>query len=114
MLVLVLRGNTVSNSFNKKLVGTTPLSLPNLSLSLSVLPPLASGTTEDGARVVGVGLAEVVVDVVAVDVVVLLVRALLVVAAQVAELVVAVRLQRRRHLARQVGLRVAAENISQS
>nr|AAX95355.1 hypothetical protein [Oryza sativa Japonica Group]ABA95504.1 hypothetical protein LOC_Os11g47790 [Oryza sativa Japonica Group] len=49
------------------------------------------GTTEDGARVVGVGLAEVVVDVVAVDVVVLLVT----------ELVVAVRLQRRRHLARQ-------------
>ena len=62
------------------------------------------GAAEDGARVPAVRQAEVVVDVVAVDAVVLLVRALLVVAPQVPELVVAVRLQRRRHLAGKVRL----------
>jgi hypothetical protein len=63
---------------------------------------------EHGARVVVVGRAEVVVDVVAVDAVVLPVGALLVVAAEVAELVIAVGLQRRRHLARQVSLHCVA------
>jgi hypothetical protein len=57
------------------------------------------GAAEDGPA-----FAKVVVDVVAVDAVVRLVGALLVVAPQVPELVVAVRLERRRHLAGEVRL----------